>query len=63
MARHAPRKLALRCLFAASATDAAISTVEESEIHAVAKELRIDQPDLIALRVEHGRHLPGITRR
>ena len=57
------QKLALmRCLFALSATDEAISTVEESEIHAVAKELRIDHPDLIALRVEHGRHLPGISR-
>jgi uncharacterized tellurite resistance protein B-like protein len=57
------QKLALmRCLFALSATDQAISTVEESEIHAVAKELRIDHPDLIALRVEHGRHLPGVAR-
>ena len=57
------QKLALmRCLFALSATDQAISTVEESEIHAVAKELRIDHPDLIALRVEHGRHLPGVSR-
>lgn len=57
------QKLALmRCLFALSATDQSISTVEESEIHAVAKELRIDHPDLIALRVEHGRHLPGISR-
>ena len=57
------QKLALmRCLFALSATDDAISTAEESEIHAVAKELRIDHPDLIALRVEHGRHLPGVTR-
>jgi uncharacterized tellurite resistance protein B-like protein len=57
------QKLALmRCLFVLSATDQAISTLEESEIHAVAKELRIDHPDLIALRVEHGRHLPGVIR-
>jgi len=57
------QKLALmRCLFAVSATDDTISTTEESEIHAVAKELRIDHPDLVALRVEHGRHLPGISR-
>ena len=56
-------KLALlRCLFAVSATDDAISTLEESEIHAVAKELRIDAPDLVALRVEYQRHLPGIAR-
>ncbi len=57
------QKLALmRCLFAVCVTDNAISTVEESEIHTVAKELRIDHPDLVALRVEHGRHLPGVSR-
>jgi uncharacterized tellurite resistance protein B-like protein len=57
------QKLALiRCLFAVSAADEAISTTEEGEIHAVAKELRIDHPDLVALRVEHGRHLPGVSR-
>jgi uncharacterized tellurite resistance protein B-like protein len=57
------QKLALmRCLFALSATDDAISTAEEGEIHRVAKELRIDHPDLIALRVAHARHLPGMPR-
>jgi uncharacterized tellurite resistance protein B-like protein len=57
------QKLALmRCLFAVSAVDQAISTAEEGEIHKIAKELRIDHPDLIALRVEHQRHLPGISR-
>jgi uncharacterized tellurite resistance protein B-like protein len=52
----------MRCLFALSATDKAISTAEEGEIHRIAKELRIDQPDLIALRVAHQRHLPGLSR-
>jgi uncharacterized tellurite resistance protein B-like protein len=52
----------LRCLFALSATDQAISTAEESEIHRIAKELRIDQADLVALRVAHARHLPGLSR-
>lgn len=57
------QKLALmRCLFAVSATDEAISTAEEGEIHRIAKELRIDQPDLVALRVAHQRHLPGMSR-
>jgi uncharacterized tellurite resistance protein B-like protein len=56
-------KLALmRCLFTLSATDEAISMAEEGEIHRIAKELRIDQSDLIALRVAHQRHLPGVTR-
>lgn len=56
-------KLALmRCLFAVSAADESISTLEEGEIHRIANELRIDQPDLIALRVEHRRYLPGLSR-
>ena len=56
------QKLALmHCLFAVSATDEAISTVEEGEIHRVANELRIDRPDLIAIRVAHQRHLPGLS--
>jgi uncharacterized tellurite resistance protein B-like protein len=57
------QKLALmRCLFSVSATDQAISTAEEGEIHRIANELRIDHPDLVALRVAHQRHLPGMSR-
>ncbi|HXW06954.1 MAG TPA: TerB family tellurite resistance protein [Vicinamibacterales bacterium] len=57
------QKLALmRCLFEVSATDAAISTAEEAEIHRIANELRIQPPDLLALRVAHRRHLPGMPR-
>ena len=57
------QKLALmRCLFEVSATDEAISTAEEGEIHRIANELRIDRPDLVALRVAHRRHLPGMGR-
>ena len=57
------QKLALmECLFAISATDDAISTAEEGEIHRIAAELRIDRSDLIALRVAHQRYLPGLSR-
>lgn len=57
------QKLALmRCLFAVASTDDAISLAEEGELHRIAKELGIDQPDLIALRVAHRRHLPGMLR-
>jgi len=56
-------KLALmRCLFALAATDEAISTAEESEIHRIANELRINHADLVALRVAHQRYLPGMSR-
>jgi uncharacterized tellurite resistance protein B-like protein len=58
------QKLALlRCLFALSAIDASMSMSEESELHRIARELRIDQPDLIALRVAHKKHLPGLGTR
>jgi uncharacterized tellurite resistance protein B-like protein len=57
------QKLALmRCLFEVSASDQTISTAEEGEIHRIATELRIDPPDLVALRIAHRRHLPGISR-
>ena len=56
------QKLALmRCLFALAATDESISTTEEGELHKVANELKIDRQDLVALRVEHQRHLPGLS--
>ena len=57
------QKLALvRCLFTLAAADESISTAEEGEIHRIAAELRIDQPDLVSLRVSHKRHLPGMSR-
>jgi uncharacterized tellurite resistance protein B-like protein len=62
LATYADKLALMRCLFAVSATDASISTAEESEIHRIARELRIEQPDLIALRVAHQRHLPGLSR-
>jgi uncharacterized tellurite resistance protein B-like protein len=62
LATYADKLALMRCLFAVSATDALISTAEESEIHRIARELRIEQPDLIALRVAHQRHLPGLSR-
>jgi len=57
------QKLALiRCLFTLAGADDRISTTEEGEIHRIANELRIEPADLVALRVEYRRHLPGIAR-
>jgi uncharacterized tellurite resistance protein B-like protein len=57
------QKLALmRCLFAVSSADEGISTTEEGELHRIAKELRIDHPDLLALRIAHQRQLPGMKK-
>lgn len=56
------QKLSLmRCLFALAATDQSISTTEEGELHRIANELKIDRADLVALRVAHQRHLPGLS--
>ena len=56
-------KLALaRCLFAVASSDDAISMAEETEIHRITNQLRIDPPDLTKLRVEHRRYLPGLSK-
>jgi hypothetical protein len=39
-----------------------MSTAEEGEIHRLARELTIQHEDLVALRVAHRRHLPGMPR-
>jgi uncharacterized tellurite resistance protein B-like protein len=49
----------LRCLFALSSVDNSISLAEESELHRIANELRIDRADLVTLRVAHQQQLPG----
>jgi uncharacterized tellurite resistance protein B-like protein len=51
----------LRCLFALSSIDNSISVAEEGELHRIANELRIDRADLIALRIAHQQHLPGLS--
>ena len=56
-------KLALaRCLFAVASTDESISMAEETEIHRITNQLKIQPADLTALRVEHRPFLPGVTR-
>jgi uncharacterized tellurite resistance protein B-like protein len=56
-------KIALaRCLFAVAATDASISMAEETEIHRITNQLRIEPQDLTALRLQHRKFLPGLSR-
>jgi len=62
MASYEQKLALMRCLFAVSATDETISLAEESEMHRIAKELGIQQPDLVTLRVSHKRFLPGVSR-
>jgi uncharacterized tellurite resistance protein B-like protein len=57
-------KLALaKCLFAVAASEDAISMVEETEIHRILNQLKIEPADLTALRVAHRKHLPGLATR
>jgi uncharacterized tellurite resistance protein B-like protein len=52
------QKLALLdCLFAVSASDQSIRTVEDNEIRRVASELKLDHADFIAARAAHAVHL------
>jgi uncharacterized tellurite resistance protein B-like protein len=54
-------RLALaRCLFAVAASDARISTAEEAEVHRITNHLRIERPDLTAIRLQYKRALPGM---
>ena len=50
-----------RCLFAVAASDERISTAEEAELHRITNQLRIERPDLTAIRLQHKRFLPGMT--
>ncbi len=63
MATYEQKLTLMRCLFAVSVSDAGVSVAEESEIHRIANELRIQREDLVALRVAHGKHLPGVAGR
>jgi uncharacterized tellurite resistance protein B-like protein len=61
LASYEQKLTLLRCLFAVSATDDAISVSEEGEIHRIATALRIQPEDLVTQRVAHRRHLPGLS--
>jgi uncharacterized tellurite resistance protein B-like protein len=53
----------LRCLFAVSAIEGDISVAEEREIQQIARELRVERADVVRLRLEYRRHLPGLAGR
>lgn len=62
-ATPAQRLELLRCLFAVSVAEDGMSIVEEREIQRIARELRIDTPDVVALRLEFKKYLPGLMNR
>lgn len=55
-------KLALaRCLYAVAASDERISMAEETEVHRITSLLHIEPKALMAIRLQHRRHLPGLS--
>ena len=62
-ASYAQRLGLLRCLFSVSASESNISIAEEREIQRIARELRIEQNDVVSLRLEYREHLPGLSNR
>lgn len=54
-------RLALaHCLFAVAGSDEKISTTEESELHRITNQLRIERPDLQKIRLLYRPMLPGL---
>lgn len=62
-ASHDQKLALLRCLFMVSAAEGNISIEEEREIQRVARELRVEHPDVVALRLQYRDQLPGLSNR
>ena len=62
-ASYAEKLSLARCLFSVASTDESISMAEETEIHRIMNQLRIEPGDLTALRLAHRRFLPGLARK
>jgi uncharacterized tellurite resistance protein B-like protein len=54
------KRTLLACLFALSSVDNSITTVEDNEIARVARELKIEHGDFIAVRARFRRHLASL---
>jgi uncharacterized tellurite resistance protein B-like protein len=57
VATHAQKVALIDALFAVSSVDASIVTVEDNEIRRIAKELKIEHTEYIAVRARHLEHL------
>jgi uncharacterized tellurite resistance protein B-like protein len=62
-ATHEQKLELLRCLFAVSVAEEGMSIAEEREIQRIARELRIEPAEVVALRLEFRDHLPGLSKR
>jgi uncharacterized tellurite resistance protein B-like protein len=62
MATHQQKLGLLQCLFAVSAADYSIATIEDNEIAQIADELRIEHKDFIAVRSKFRSHLAVLKK-
>jgi uncharacterized tellurite resistance protein B-like protein len=62
IASHEQKLGLLRCLFAVSAADENITTIEDNEVSQIADELRIEHGEFIAVRSEFRNHLAVLKK-
>lgn len=62
IASHDQKLLLLQCLFAVSAADNNISTVEDNEVSLIADELRIEHKEFIAVRSKFREYLSVLKK-
>jgi uncharacterized tellurite resistance protein B-like protein len=62
MATHEQKLGLLHCLYAVSAADYSIATIEDNEIAQIADELRIEHRDFIAVRSKFRSHLAVLKK-
>lgn len=63
LASRAQKVALLNCLFAVSAADQSISTVEDNEVRRISTELRLDHSDFVAARSAYRQHLEVLKRK
>ena len=59
-ASYEERVALAHCLFAVAGSDERISTTEETELHRITNQLRIERPDLQKIRMLYRPMLPGL---
>jgi uncharacterized tellurite resistance protein B-like protein len=57
VASHEQKLALIDCLFAVSAAEGGITTIEDNEIKQIANELKLEHRDFIAVRVKYRDHL------
>ena len=63
LASRDEKRALLDCLFAVSAADETVSTVEDTEIRRISEELKLDHDDFIAIRSAYRDHLSVLKKK